>query len=380
MKKFQLAIIALAVFSLFITSAAGSLFSCPSAASPLPAPEDDERINTFVATESNQLIGFDITKPEEILCNMPITGLMEGEKINSLSREGGFRGADPEAILLLAATNQGRFYFVNTVTGLAFQIAPFRDFRLFIGEEFDATFLPMEADGQSGAFFPTDLSDLDGPSVITNDVVVVTPDGDKIVLNLLLKLFKESIRLAYKEGDRNFGKQPCITDISAEDGRLLGFDDKNNNALVEIAPDGSLTTISDDIDDERELQEILMSDYYDDPPSSDDDFLTNSDSREFAALLGRLPSAPASAESAILQGFEAAAADEIETEVSVISLETGDVIRIGSIKTDSPIRAVAPVRGFALEPDYAISAEQSTITLRRGEALKNFKININRLF
>lgn len=376
MKKTQISIIALVILSLFISSAAGSLFTSPIAAGALLASENNERANTFVATESNQLIGFDFNKPEEIICQFPLTGLQEGEKINSLALENQFRGANPSSPLLLAATNQGRFYFVHTATGVAFQIAPFRDFRLFIGEDFDATFLPLEADTSSNTILPAGPDDKPtGPSINTHDVVAVTPDGDKIVSNLILKALKGSIHLAYKEGDMNFGKQPCITDISAQENRLFGFD-KNQCALVEIDSGGSMTTIAN-------LSGSFENGTF---PSKN---VKLSDVEEF--LLGGVGDAVKSFHAAFFGTdlpdnatttlrSEAAAEDEIENEVFIFDLETGDVIRIGSIKTDSGIRAVAFAREFELEPDYVISADHSTITIRRGETLKNLRINITRRF
>ena len=74
--------------------------------------------------------------------------------------------------------------------------------------------------------------------------------------------------------------------------------------------------------------------------------------------------------------------DEIMYELLMLDVETGNAVSIGFMSIDSTIRAVVFTRDFELqrEPDFAISAEQPAITLKRGEKLKNFKININRLF
>ncbi|MEW6207042.1 MAG: hypothetical protein AB1631_01650 [Acidobacteriota bacterium] len=369
MKKAQTTLFALTVLSLFITSAAGRLFSSSIAARALPTQEDDDRFNTFAATETNRLVCFDINKPEEILRQMPITGLQEGEKINSLLREGGFRGGEGE-ILMLAATNQGRFYFVNTVTGLAFQIAGIGSFRLFIGEAFDIAFLPQEGSTQSGAFSPA--GEPDGPSILTHDVVAVTPDGDKIVSDLILKALKGSIHLAYKEFDRNFGKQPLITDVHVNsiDGQIYGVD-TNQNVTISIGCDGSISTLSSLCEDEELCKDKDLSD----PESGFIDFET----RSMILFLEGAMKDRSGVESVTTQRIEAAAEDETETEIFVFNLETGDAISIGSVRTDSGIRAVAFAREFKLDPDYTISAEPA-ITVKRGETLRNFRINIIRWF
>ncbi|MCI0486683.1 MAG: hypothetical protein L0229_08795, partial [Blastocatellia bacterium] len=152
-----------------------------AAAAPL-----DEEVNVLVATENNDLVGFDINNPEEILSQVPITGLQEGEKINSLMFDPDFIGPPSDVVPILAVTDQGRFYNLDGATGVA---APFmvgrEQLQVFIGEEFDAILDPSTSIVPNGLLSPAGFSKI--------GVIFATPT-ENISFDIARGFIKKSAR------------------------------------------------------------------------------------------------------------------------------------------------------------------------------------------
>ncbi|MCI0491105.1 MAG: DUF4394 domain-containing protein [Blastocatellia bacterium] len=346
------------------------------------APQTGAEVNSIAATENNQLIGFDITKPEEILSTVDITGLQEGEKINSLM-------IGPDAVLnpppgptvLLAVTNQGRFYTINTETGQALR---FGNLQLFIGEDFDAVLLPASpAAASNGLFTKTDSTKV--LAATEEEAIEVDMDKSEVCSGLFV----------YGEGDENFGKQPCIVDIQTinvvddqDDGSetlfsptVFGFD-KNQCVIVEILRVDKVTGIA-------EIQTLEdISSKYEDGTLTSKEGSKYYDYIPFATVSSGPPSTLKSYVSEPLDfgglgpfgGKRPNKLDSIKNEdenIEKLMVILGDKVgTIGSITTDSPIRAVTTTR--VVPPDYVLATDERTITLKRGEKIK-LDINILRL-
>jgi hypothetical protein len=149
--------------------------------------------NVFAVTASNKLISFNAGQPQKILTSKSLTGFAAGEEVAGID----FRVAKGVLFALGKQGKNGRLYTIDTQTGKATQVGSGTFALALEGDEFGLDFNPtvdrirlVSNTGSNARIHPDTGAIVDG-----------NPNEAGV---------QADARLAYAQGDSNFGKAPAI--------------------------------------------------------------------------------------------------------------------------------------------------------------------------
>ena len=200
-------------------------------ASVVPNPTPSPLTTAYGLTPTNRIVGFSLSNPSNVISDLPVTGLQQGESLLGID----FRPANG---LLYGVGSSNRLYTVNPRTGEASQVG---------SGQFAVPLTP----GAAGFDFNPTVDRIRFVNQAGQNARLNPDTGAIVDFDTLAGGIQLDANLAYRAGDTNFGSSPAaagaayVNNFAGGTSTTLFVIDSNLDVLVRQDPpnNGVLNTI-----------------------------------------------------------------------------------------------------------------------------------------
>ena len=200
-------------------------------ASVVPNPLPPPLTTAYGLTPTNRIVGFSLSNPSNVISDLPVTGLQQGESLLGID----FRPANG---LLYGVGSSNRLYTVNPRTGEASQVG---------SGQFAVPLTP----GAAGFDFNPTVDRIRFVNQAGQNARLNPDTGAIVDFDTLAGGIQLDANLAYRAGDTNFGSSPAaagaayVNNFAGGTSTTLFVIDSNSDVLVRQDPpnNGVLNTI-----------------------------------------------------------------------------------------------------------------------------------------